>query len=91
MDLKKKYNLKPGRHQFVPGSAAIHHNGNLTDDEAEWYIERYPHIITLFDVSTEEVEKQEAMSVNKSVQSQLPSITVLNSEIKLHENLSATN
>jgi hypothetical protein len=44
----KKYILKPGIHQFAPGSAAVHSNDNLTDDEAEWYLQRYPHIATLF-------------------------------------------
>lgn len=44
----KKYILKPGKHQFAPGSAAIHSNDNLTDEEAEWYLQRYPHIAGLF-------------------------------------------
>lgn len=44
----KKYNLKPGKHQFAPGSHAVHDNDNLTDAEAEWYLERYPHIAALF-------------------------------------------
>ncbi|PWK80011.1 hypothetical protein LX99_00472 [Mucilaginibacter oryzae] len=48
-DLKtKKHILKPGLHQFVPGSAAVHCNENLGDEEAEWYIQRYPHIAALF-------------------------------------------
>ncbi|HEX8021180.1 hypothetical protein [Mucilaginibacter sp.] len=46
--LKKKYVLKPGLHQFAPGSAAIHSNENLSDEEAEWYLQRYPHIAALF-------------------------------------------
>lgn len=44
----KKYILKPGKHQFAPGSAAVHSNDNLTDEEAEWYLQRYPHIAGLF-------------------------------------------
>jgi hypothetical protein len=44
----KKYILKPGRHQFAPGSAALHSNDNLTDKEAEWYLQQYPHIAKLF-------------------------------------------
>lgn len=44
----KKYILKPGMHQFAPSSAAIHCNENLSDEEAEWYLQRYPHIKTLF-------------------------------------------
>lgn len=45
---KKKYILKPGKHQFVPGSAPMHDNENLTDKEAAWYIKKYPHIKSLF-------------------------------------------
>ncbi|WP_158989326.1 hypothetical protein [Mucilaginibacter sp. L196] len=50
-NIKKKYILKPGKHQFAPGSAAIHHNDNLSDTEAEWYLEKYPHIVMLFESS----------------------------------------
>ena len=46
--MTKKYILKPGRHQFAPGSHAVHNNDNLSDEEAEWYLERYPHITRLF-------------------------------------------
>jgi hypothetical protein len=46
--MTKKYILKPGMHQFVPGSAAVHSNSNITDEEAEWYIHKYPHIANLF-------------------------------------------
>jgi len=46
--MTKKYILKPGKHQFAPGSAAVHSNENMSDAEAEWYLERYPHIISLF-------------------------------------------
>jgi hypothetical protein len=45
---KKKYILKPGRHQFAPKSPPIHENANLTDEEAQWYLEKYPHIKELF-------------------------------------------
>jgi hypothetical protein len=44
----KKYILKPGKHQFAPGSAAVHSNDNINDEEAKWYIEKYPHIAGLF-------------------------------------------
>lgn len=44
----KKYILKPGRHQVAPGSPAVHSNDNLTDAEAEWYLQRFPHIAKLF-------------------------------------------
>ena len=47
--MTKKYILKPGKHQFAPSSPAIHDNNNLTDEEAKWYLETYPHIISLFD------------------------------------------
>jgi len=46
--MTKKYILKPGKHQFVPGSHAAHDNENLTDEEVEWYLEKYPHITGLF-------------------------------------------
>lgn len=46
--MKKKYILRPGFHQFAPGSAAIHSNENLSDEEAEWYLQRYPHIEAMF-------------------------------------------
>lgn len=45
--MTKKYILKPGKHQFAPGSAPIHDNDSLTDNEMEWYLERYPHIASL--------------------------------------------
>jgi hypothetical protein len=44
----KKYTLKPGKHQFAPNSPPVHSNDNLSDEEAEWYLERYPHIKELF-------------------------------------------
>ncbi|MES2377510.1 MAG: hypothetical protein V4553_13065 [Bacteroidota bacterium] len=46
--MTKKYILKPGKHQFAPGSAAIHNNDNITDKEARWYLKAYPHIRSLF-------------------------------------------
>ena len=49
----KKYILKPGRHQFVPGSHAFHQNNNLTDEEAQWYLAKYLHIALLFDAIPE--------------------------------------
>jgi hypothetical protein len=45
----KQYILKPGKHQFAPGSPAIHDNDNLSDEEAKWYLEKFPHIISLFE------------------------------------------
>jgi hypothetical protein len=55
--MTKKYILKPGKHQFVPGSHAAHDNENLTDVDAGWYLEKYPHIAGLF------VEKLEGCKV----------------------------
>jgi hypothetical protein len=46
--MTKKYILKPGKHQFAPRSAAIHENANLSDEDAEWYLQRYPHISAMF-------------------------------------------
>lgn len=45
----KQYILKPGKHQFARGSPAIHDNDNLSDAEAKWYLEKFPHIKSLFD------------------------------------------
>jgi hypothetical protein len=59
--MKKKFKLKPGIHQFAPGSHAVHHNGNLTDEEAEWYLAKYPHIAVLF----EERAEKETPAINK--------------------------
>ena len=50
----KKYILKPGRHQFAPAGCARHDNDSLTNEEAAWYLERYPHIKQLFVVLPEE-------------------------------------
>ena len=57
--MTKKYILKPGKHQFAPGSAAVHSNENMSDAEAEWYLERYPHIVSLFAFPASEVEASE--------------------------------
>jgi len=46
--MTKKYILKPGKHQFAPGSHPVHDNDSLTDAEAEWYLAKYPHILNLF-------------------------------------------
>jgi hypothetical protein len=46
--MTKKHILKPGKHQFAPGSHAVHDNNSLSDEEAEWYLEKYPHIAALF-------------------------------------------
>ena len=69
MNAIKKYKLKPGRHQFAPGSHAVHDNDSLSDEEAEWYLERYPHIAQLFTPQPPEgeniIKKEESMK-NKS-------------------------
>ncbi|MES2275469.1 MAG: hypothetical protein V4592_05575 [Bacteroidota bacterium] len=62
----KKYILKPGKHQFAPGEHARHDNDNLTDAEAKWYLERYPHIRSLFSDSPE-VGKTESPKVKSKI------------------------
>ena len=52
----KKYTLKPGKHQFAPGSPAEHDNDNTSDEEIAWYLKAYPHIAALIDKSPEEAE-----------------------------------
>jgi hypothetical protein len=46
--MTRKYILKPGKHQFAPHSPAVHENATFSDEEAEWYLQRYPHIAGLF-------------------------------------------
>jgi len=48
--MTKKYVLKPGRHQFVPGAQALHDNENLSDENAKWYMDKYPHIASMFEL-----------------------------------------
>lgn len=86
MNLKKKYILKPGKHQFAPKSPPVHDNDNLTDEEAEWYMEKYPHIKSLF-VDSPEVGKSESQKVTSSVESQ-PKIGVIENN---NEDLPTTN
>jgi hypothetical protein len=83
---KKKYTLKPGMHQFAPGSPATHQNNNLSDAEAEWYIEKYPHIKDLFEITSNESESVE--SSNQSVESTNQSVQ---SQVNYNEDLSTTN
>jgi len=64
----KKYILKPGRHQFAPGSAAVHHNDNLSDAEAEWYLEKYPHIASLFESLNSAMQEEISTSNNNHIQ-----------------------
>ncbi|MDB5158476.1 MAG: hypothetical protein JWR50_3183 [Mucilaginibacter sp.] len=45
---ERQYLLKPGAHQFAPGSHAAHTNENTTDVECAWYIKKYPHITGMF-------------------------------------------
>jgi hypothetical protein len=59
--MTKKFKLKPGLHQFAPNSQAVHHNDNLSDEEAGWYLDKYPHIAALF----EESVKDETLAINK--------------------------
>jgi len=65
--MTKKYILKPGKHQFAPGSAAVHSNENMSDAEAEWYLEKYPHIASLFAFPSSEIKKaQKTKGVDSS-------------------------
>ncbi|MBB6108973.1 hypothetical protein [Mucilaginibacter lappiensis] len=67
--MTKKYILKPGKHQFAPGSAAVHSNHNTSDAEAEWYLEKYPHIVSLFAFPASKVEtseKEDEVEVKKA-------------------------
>ncbi len=89
---KKKYILKPGKHQFAPGSSATHHNDNISDAEAEWYIEKYPHIKDLFEISS--ADKPTAVpSVNESIESPEQSVQSQNKSVQsnYNEDLSTTN
>jgi hypothetical protein len=93
----KKHILKPGKHQFAPGSHATHHNNNLTDAEAEWYLQLYPHIATLFE-KTPESESEESKiesveSPTKSVESETQSVKSQQKSVKSinNEDLSTTN
>jgi hypothetical protein len=60
--MTKKYILKPGKHQFVPGSYPVHDNNNLSDEEAGWYLEKYPHIAALF-IESPKVKEQKSGEV----------------------------
>ena len=91
-NIKKKYTLKPGKHQFAPGSAATHHNDNLSDAEAEWYIEKYPYIKDLFEIAPidnpviKPSESESVESQQQSVQSNPKS-----EQSQSNEDLSTTN
>lgn len=78
----KKYKLKPGVHQFAPGSHAVHQNDNLSDDEAEWYLARYPHIAALFEenpvspkVGKTERRKEEAAAIPEVSEPSIADVT----------------
>ncbi|MGN6398722.1 MAG: hypothetical protein ACTHMI_24355 [Mucilaginibacter sp.] len=64
--MTKKYILRPGRHQFAPGSPAEHHNDNSSDEEIGWYLKAYPHIAALL------VEKLESCKGEKLEHEALP-------------------
>jgi hypothetical protein len=93
---KKKFILKPGNHQFIPGSHPIHNNENLNDEEAEWYLKTYPHIANLFEQipnNEELIELKmqndiESLTQLESVKSQSKSVK---SEKQTNEDLPTTN
>jgi len=58
--MNKKYKLKPGCHQFAPRSPAIHTSDNLSDEEAEWYLQKYPHVAALFESAIAEPSEQDS-------------------------------
>jgi hypothetical protein len=62
--MTKKHILKPGRHQFAPGSYAIHHNDDLSDEEAEWYLQKYPHIASMFAVIPKDKDSEEEIKMD---------------------------
>jgi hypothetical protein len=62
--MTKKYILKPGKHQFAPGSHAVHDNDNLSDKEAQWYLDKYPHIAVLFE---NKPGKKMALGIQKEI------------------------
>ncbi|HWZ15691.1 MAG TPA: hypothetical protein VNW95_10690 [Mucilaginibacter sp.] len=69
--MTKKYILKPGKHQFAPRSPAVHEDDSLGDEEAEWYLQRYPHIAGLFlkrpDKTIAEGPEKQTRELNESV------------------------
>jgi len=83
----KKYILKPGKHQFAPGSHPVHDNDNLSDAEAEWYLKAYPHIASLFEESPKDgktespkdaASEKPKVKRKRIVKNQLPLIGVIN-------------
>lgn len=80
--MTKKYILKPGSHQFVPGSAATHNNDNLTDEEAAWYLQRYPHIASLFLVVPVRVDDDHLDKKTKTIKNRKAVTTTKTKEIK---------
>lgn len=96
--MTSKYKLKPGNHQFAPGSPAIHNNVNLTDADAKWYLQKFPHIAALFevvpqldaDVALSELTKTRKRARVKGREVVATSRAALQLN-PLHENLSTTN
>lgn len=86
----KKYKLKPGNHQFAPGEHGWHNNDNLSDAEAAWYLQKYPHIRSLFS-DRPEVRETESPKEKKTKRKRIGVIATKISDIQQHENISATN
>ena len=85
----RKYILKPGAHQFAPGSHPVHHNENTTDEEIEWYLQQYPHISNL-------LEKRPDGNAIKPVRRNCPRLlnavkVIPENNQQINENVSATN
>jgi len=91
--MSKKYQLKPGMHQFVPGSGpGLHHHDSLSDEETEWYLQHYPHISGLLNQKPEDstIDQDKKSEDHQDVAAEdSPSINLTSSED--HEDLFATD
>jgi len=92
----KKYKLKPGNHQFAPGEHGWHNNDNLSDAEAAWYLQKYPHIAKLFvtklkGLKVEKLDSTKRSSKLNTVKPKPSNISTFKHSNKNNENISATN
>lgn len=62
----KKYILKPGKHQFIPGSPTLYDNDTLSDEQAEWWLEKMPHLKQHFE-KVPSKKKEQKIEPEKSV------------------------
>ncbi len=80
MSKEKQYILKPGNHQFAPGSHAIHNNDNTSDEEAAFYLKHYPHIKGMFQKLPDDKPKGKPAKV-KEVPETIPEATNQDNQI----------